>query len=206
MKPNKLLTPKYKERTHNEHKEHLTMYTKDHYDNIFIGDSMMWRWITTFKYEWDKTYKDNSANFGVGGDGVEHLLYRLKGPNTGFLDNIKTCKNLYLMIGTNNLGRDAPIKISEAISSIIQFIISKVKFERFVVFGVTYRSDIKNSLVDELNKYISDTCKSLIHTHQNTSIRYECFNNVLKDNDYADKVHLNVSGYKKWNDFICDIK
>ncbi len=76
---------------------------------------MMERWLTTGSDLWAKQFENDSANWGVGGDGVEHLLYRLTGtvglnnaqtggalstPLLGFLHNVKTVENVYLMIGT----------------------------------------------------------------------------------------------------------
>ena len=111
-KKNPCLKSKWKERTHNSHQKHVELYVhggeKKEYDRVFLGDSMMERWMTTGSKIWN-THFTNSANLGVGGDKIENLLYRLSGGDEKncietVLDKIDT-STIYFMIGTNNLGR-----------------------------------------------------------------------------------------------------
>lgn len=193
---NPLLIPKYKDRTFNTHAQHLIDYTSSEYDNIFIGDSMMQRWLSTGTTFWNDNFKKCSANFGVGGDGVEHLIYRLVGDESknikGFPECIKKCKNIYLMIGTNNIDKRKPIQISEAIDKIIKLLKARIQFENFIIFAVTPRKDVNTLKINDLNKCIMSVCEL-------NKVQFHNFNDLLDLNtDYDDNVHLNINGYKKW--------
>ncbi len=93
------LEPQWKKRTYDTHKEHVRKYTGVHVRDVFLGDSMMERWLTTggkqqcgrcisthshtltYNVEalWKESFEGHVANLGVGGDGVQHLLFRLQG-------------------------------------------------------------------------------------------------------------------------------
>ena len=119
---NTLLIPKWKKRSVNTNQEHLTKYTKDSYKNVFLGDSMIERWLTTGASYWNNHYDKDSANLGVGGDGIQHLLHRLTNGNV--LDGIKTDK-VIIMIGTNNIETKSVRDIFEGLMNIINIVRKK---------------------------------------------------------------------------------
>lgn len=68
---------------------------------VFLGDSITQGWEGKGKATWEKFYAHrNAANFGIGGDRTEHVLWRL---DNGNFDGLKP-KLIVLMIGTNNTG------------------------------------------------------------------------------------------------------
>lgn len=68
---------------------------------VFLGDSITQGWETKGKATWEKFYAQRAAaNFGIGGDRTEHVLWRLENGNFDGL----TPKLIVLMIGTNNTG------------------------------------------------------------------------------------------------------
>jgi hypothetical protein len=85
------------------------------FKTVFMGDSMMERWLNTGKHHWTNNFSD-CANLGVGGDGIQHLLYRINGEEVkSILDVIKT-ENVVLMIGTNNLAGFACMLVCYALA------------------------------------------------------------------------------------------
>jgi lysophospholipase L1-like esterase len=72
-------------------------------DLLFLGDSITDGWAKGGKAIWDTRYAPlKAANFGIGGDKTEHVLWRLKNGNlTGIQPKV-----VVLMIGTNNNLRD----------------------------------------------------------------------------------------------------
>jgi len=48
-----------------------------HFDIIFEGDSIMNRWETTGKEIWKQNYTGIAADFGIEGDHVENVLWRI---------------------------------------------------------------------------------------------------------------------------------
>ena len=68
---------------------------------VFLGDSITQGWEGNGKEAWAKTWAPlKAANFGIGGDRTEHVIWRLQNGN---FDGIKP-KLIVLMIGTNNTG------------------------------------------------------------------------------------------------------
>jgi lysophospholipase L1-like esterase len=70
-------------------------------DLLFMGDSITDNWRGHGKNVWKKFYGSrHAANFGIGGDRTEHVLWRL---DHGNFDGLKP-KEIVIMIGTNNTG------------------------------------------------------------------------------------------------------
>jgi lysophospholipase L1-like esterase len=68
---------------------------------VFLGDSITHGWESKGKAVWEKCWAPlKAANFGIGGDRTEHVLWRL---DHGNFDGLKP-KAIVLMIGTNNTG------------------------------------------------------------------------------------------------------
>jgi lysophospholipase L1-like esterase len=84
-------------------------------DIVFDGDSITNRWETTGKDTWIARYADRAADFGIEGDRIENLLWRLsKGQVTGVNPKV-----VVLMIGTNNVGRSTVDQIVGGIKAAI---------------------------------------------------------------------------------------
>jgi lysophospholipase L1-like esterase len=68
---------------------------------VFLGDSITHGWESRGKAVWEKYWAPlKAANFGIGGDRTEHVLWRL---DNGNFDGLKP-KEIVIMIGTNNTG------------------------------------------------------------------------------------------------------
>jgi len=68
---------------------------------VFLGDSITQGWEGAGKAAWEKHWSPlKAANFGIGGDRTEHILWRL---DNGNFDGIQP-KAIVLLIGTNNNG------------------------------------------------------------------------------------------------------
>lgn len=197
MKRNILLEPKWKERTHNTHMKHLSTYSHGKYKVAFLGDSMMERWLTTGSQYWEKF--SNHANLGVGGDGVEHLLYRLTENETcsGILDVMEVDK-IILMIGTNNIDKKPIDDIFAAVVNIINIIFKKQPNVQLIIYGLTDRTDVSNEKISALNTKL----ETYIKNQNNNKLMYRYFGNkVNHDNKFFDdNVHLSRLGYKEWFD------
>jgi lysophospholipase L1-like esterase len=71
-------------------------------DFLLMGDSITQRWEQNGKEAWEKSIAPlNAANFGIDGDGTEHLLWRIQhsGLGTRFRPRL-----VGLLIGVNNIG------------------------------------------------------------------------------------------------------
>jgi len=196
-KPNVLLVPKWKDRTHKTHLKHIAAQGESgrrNYRLAFLGDSMMERWLTTGVALWTTHFAKDCINLGVGGDGIENLLYRLKGTQPqlpGCLDNI-VVDCVLLMIGTNNLSNRSAAHISAGIANVVAVVRAKQPKARIVLYGLTYRKDVDKSKVTEVNSRLRDEFSDI----------FTFFGDELNlEQEYDDHVHLNALGYSKWLQF-----
>lgn len=201
--------PTWKQRTHATHGRHLDLYRGQSLTEAFIGDSMMERWLTTGSRLWQRYYS-NCANLGVGGDGIQHLLYRLVGTEDveSILD-VMTADTIYLMIGTNNLSavadalpkqlqRSSVADIVAGILMVINIILEKQPKAHLVVYGLLHRYDVDTSTVDDINARLS----SSIDAMGSPRVTYRFFGDAVHHDDafYDDDVHLSALGYQAWCD------
>ncbi len=97
------------------------------YDIVLLGDSITdnWNWMARTAMDSLGTGYGRVLNMGIGGDRVEHLLWRLE---NGALDGYTT-KFFFLLIGTNNSFQktpcDKPEEIAAGIRRILDDIIAK---------------------------------------------------------------------------------
>lgn len=193
---NILLTPKWKQRTYDTQKKHFKLYENNHFKLAFLGDSMMERWLNTGKQFWAKGFSE-SANLGVGGDGVEHLLYRLTTNSEfkGILD-VVTADKIIFMIGTNNLEKRSTNEILEGIVNIIKFIFTKQPNVEIVVYGLLDRTDISLDKIADLNTKL----EGYIRQQNNNKLSYRFFGEKVNHDDkfFDDNVHLSQLGYEMW--------
>ena len=78
----------------------------------------------------------HAANFGIGGDRTQHVLWRLE---NGELDGIKP-KVAVLMIGTNNSNSDSAEPIADAIKLIVQKIRAKCPDTKVLLLAIFPRN------------------------------------------------------------------
>ena len=89
------------------------------------------------KAVWEKNFDPlKAANFGIGGDQTQHVLWRLQ---NGELDGI-TPKVAVLMIGTNNIGGHKADQIADGIMSIVKTIQEKSPKTKVLLLGVFPRA------------------------------------------------------------------
>jgi lysophospholipase L1-like esterase len=93
----------------------LERFSGKHFDVIFDGDSIMNRWETTGREVWNHRYAGIAADFGIEGDRVENVLWRL---DHGQVEGMNP-RVVMLMIGTNNSGRNRADEIADGIKKLV---------------------------------------------------------------------------------------
>ena len=117
------------------HKSFLVHAKKGHIDLLFLGDSITQGWNENSV--WQRFYGPrHAANFGIGGDRTQHVLWRIQ---NGELDGIEP-KVTVLMIGTNNLHDDTPDEIAQGIKTIVAELRKRLPKTKVLLLGVFPRS------------------------------------------------------------------
>jgi len=106
-------------------------------DILFLGDSITDMWRNKGVNVWNKCYAlRHAANFGIGGDRTQHVLWRI---GHGELDGLKP-KVTVLMIGTNNSNSDPAADIAQAIKMIIDDIHARLPETKILLLAVFPRN------------------------------------------------------------------
>jgi lysophospholipase L1-like esterase len=172
---------------------------------VFLGDSITAGWGRQQPI-WDKafgTYKP--ANFGIGGDRTQHVLWRIK---NGELDVIKP-KAIVLMIGTNNSATDSAEGISKGITAIVETIRSKQPQAKLLLLAVFPRGEKRspNPQRDKLKEVNATIAKLDDGKHIHFLDIGEKFlqpDGSLSKEIMPDFLHLSPAGYQIWADAISE--
>jgi lysophospholipase L1-like esterase len=174
-------------------------------DVLFLGDSITDAWRgTAAKPTWEKYFAPlNSANFGIGGDRTQHVLWRIQ---NGELDGIKP-KVVVLMIGTNNSGSDGAAQIAAGITDIVKSIHEKSPQSKVLLLGIFPRGpEPKTKTRDKLAE-INKTVAKL--DDGGKTVRYLDIGDKFLQPDGSltkeimpDFLHLSARGYEIWGDAI----
>jgi lysophospholipase L1-like esterase len=202
------LEPKFKRL----HEQFLVRRTSGPIDVLFLGDSITENWGGRGKDVWAKTYGDmNPANFGIGGDKTQHVLWRI---DNGELDGISP-KVLVLMIGTNNVPGDAysAEDILNADTKIVQEIRQKLPNTKILLLAIFPRgADPTDPKVIPLRAKIKTVNEGLAKLDDGSTIRYLDIGDKFLDADgnlpkdiMPDALHPNAKGYQIWADSMAPL-
>jgi lysophospholipase L1-like esterase len=117
------------------HDADVAIAAKGGADLLFLGDSITEGWEWNDGEHWKKHFAPlGAANFGIGGDTTQNVLWRLDHGSIGALQP----KVVVLLIGTNNLGRDAaaPADVARGVEAIVAKLRGAFPAARIVVHGV----------------------------------------------------------------------
>jgi beta-glucosidase len=113
-------------------------------DLLFLGDSITQGWMGRNKEGrgpaevWERYYGPrNAADFGIGGDRTQHVLWRIE---NGEVEGI-TPKVTVLMIGTNNLGANTNDEIAAGIEAIVAKLRDLLPDTRILLLGIFPRGE-----------------------------------------------------------------
>lgn len=191
-----LLKPLKKKKTEDSNYKHHKLYSGKSFEFALVGDSMMERWLTTGQEMWEEYFEGRCCNLGVGGDGLQNILFRLQEAQVCLFDSIKVTNTIFLMMGTNNCDMDDVNQTIQTIIHIVSLIRKKQPNPKILIFGIPFRKDMEQFGVNEINRHLKQFVDKQKHSLNleflPTAHLYDM------ESDYADHVHLSLSGYKKW--------
>ena len=192
------------------HQAFLDRAKKKDVDLLFLGDSITQGWGDNAT--WKRHYAPrNAANFGIGGDRTQHVLWRIE---HGEIDGINP-RVAVLMIGTNNIGSNSPEEIAEGVKAIVTKLREKLPMTKILVLGVfprgqngspdyvkTHESTKPSDMPGKINTIISklDDGKMIKYMDINKSFLGE--DETIPKTLMPDFLHLSDAGYKRWAETI----
>jgi beta-glucosidase len=183
------------------HEKFVQEAKKDDIDLLFLGDSITEGWLTRGKSVWQKRYVDKYkvANFGIGGDRTQHVLWRIE---NGELEGIHP-KVVVLMIGTNNAASNPPAQIADGVKKIVHDIRDKTG-AKVLLLGVFPRGANNDDPKRKVDAEVNQIIKKL---DDGTNVRYlEIWDQFLEPDGtltremMPDLLHPHEKGYTIWAD------
>jgi lysophospholipase L1-like esterase len=179
------------------HQSFLKRAQEGNVDLLFLGDSITQGWGGA-KKTWDRFYGPrNAANFGIGGDRTEHVLWRIE---NGELKGIEP-KVIVLMIGTNNAGGSTPDEIAQGVTAIVHELRDRLPKSKILLLAVFPRSQ-KPSAIRERIKSVNQQIAKL---DDGSNVRYLDIGKAFLSEDgtiskeiMPDYLHLSQKGYRLW--------
>jgi lysophospholipase L1-like esterase len=188
------------------HEGFVEIAKKGDVDVLFLGDSITDGWRgKNGKTAWDKAFGSmKPANFGIGGDRTEHVLWRIQ---NGELDGIKP-KVAVLMIGTNNSGSNSAEQIAEGVTAIVKTLQQKTPETKVLLLAVFPRGSNKTFEFNKQHETVVAVNKIIEKLDDGSKVKYlDIGSKFLKDAKLSkdimpDALHLSAEGYQIWADAI----
>ena len=169
-----------------------------HFKRVVIGNSIMHQWggLPDFQIQrgekvWNK-YMKGTFNMGCGWDRIENVLWRIYHDE---LDGF-TADNIYMMIGTNNIGYSSDEEIIGGIGHLVNAIRARRPEAKLTLIGIFPRAG-QEARVKRLNTGIANEAHRL-----GVEFRDPGKNMLLEDGKidaalFVDGLHPNNEGYEK---------
>src|SRR5262245_5862194 len=194
------------------HDKFVEIAKKGDVDLLFLGDSITDAWggeghppraagTKVFETEFGAL---KAANFGIGGDRTQHVLWRLQ---NGELDGIKP-RVVMLMIGTNNSnGKDNTAEeIADGVTAIVKEIHKRSPKTKVLLLGVFPRGPKPNPQREKLKQVNSIIAKL---DDGGKTVKYLDIGDKFLESDgtlpketMPDFLHLSEKGYQIWADAV----
>jgi lysophospholipase L1-like esterase len=171
-------------------------------DLLFLGDSITDGWRGGGNAVWQKYWAPlKAANFGIGGDRTEHVIWRLR---HGELEGIQP-KLVVLMIGTNN-GGDSAEDVALGIKTIISDIQERSPSSRILLLAIFPRGAKPDARTknENTNTIISGYADNRRVVYLNINQAFLTPDGTLPTDIMPDLLHPNEKGYQIWADAIQD--
>jgi lysophospholipase L1-like esterase len=184
------------------HEGFVEIAKKGGVDFLLLGDSITEGWRGNGKAAYAESFESlKAANFGIGGDRTQHVLWRLQ---NGELDGI-TPKLCMLMIGTNN-GKDSAEDVAAGITAVVQEIRKKSPSTKVLLLGIFPRGEKpnagreKNDKANAIVAKLDDGGKTVKYLDIGPTFLSE--DKSISKDFMPDFLHLTAAGYKKWADAV----
>jgi N-acetylglucosamine-6-sulfatase len=174
-------------------------------DLLLLGDSLIQFW-DKYPDAFDKAFGDyKTANYGVAGDRVENLLWRIE---NGELEGLKP-RVILLMIGTNNTGINAADQIAAGISHTVQTLRSKCPDSKILLLSILPRAregeEAKSDAINTINSAISKLDDGSTVKYIDLASKFKSPDGKISRELMVDGMHLTGKGYNLWGDTLEDI-
>lgn len=173
---------------------------------VFLGDSITAGWGGNGKEIWAKAFGQwEPANFGIGGDRTQHVLWRI---TNGELEGLKP-KAAVIMIGTNNVANDSAESIAKGVTKIVETVRAKLPTTKILLLAVFPRGDKPDGKLGANNEKLKQVNAIIAKLDDGKNIhfldigpKFTQGQDSLAKEIMPDFLHLSPAGYQIWADAI----
>lgn len=177
---------------------------------VFLGDSITQGWEGAGRQVWEQKWAPlKAANFGIGGDRTEHVLWRLENGN---FDGLKP-KAIVLMIGTNNTGHQKPggyqcpaEQTAAGVKAILDKLKAKCPGAKILLLGIFPRGADNNDTFrrqnEATNALIKTNADDKTVFYMDIGQKFLQPDGTLTQEIMPDRLHLSPKGYEIWAEAI----
>jgi lysophospholipase L1-like esterase len=181
-------------------------------DVVFLGDSITQGWENAGKEVWAARCAPlKAANFGIGGDRTQHVLWRItEGKELEGIDP----KAFVVMIGTNNTGADSADQIAHGVKAIVAELRKQKPQAKVLLLGVFPRAggigkgdqvapaDKLNSKIKAINEQVAKLDDGRNVMYLDVGPKFLTSDGGLSREIMPDLLHLSKKGYEIWAEAI----
>jgi lysophospholipase L1-like esterase len=185
------------------HQGFLEVAKAGNIDLLFVGDSITDGWRKTGLEVWNKHFAPlRAANFGIGGDTTQGVLWRMQ---NGELEGFKA-KLIVLMLGTNNINRNANADIAEGDRLIVEEFRRRQPQAKVLILGIFPRSaeatHPNRAVIREINGMLAKLADNRQVFFLDIGEKFLAADGRLPAEIMPDGLHPNAAGYQIWADAI----
>lgn len=193
------------ERWHEFFAEDIEVARRGDVDLLFMGDSITEGWPPALWQQYFAPY--NAANFGIGGDQTNNLLWRLE---HGEIEKLQP-KVVVVMIGVNNLGLGAqkPAEVFQGVKAVTEKLRAAFPDAKILLNGIFPYQETAQS---PMRAPVIKTNKLIQTLHDGKHIFFHDFGHLMLQDDGSispeimpDFLHPAEPGYQIWADAMMPI-
>lgn len=185
-----------------KHAAHVAIAQRGGVELLFVGDSITEGWAWGDGAEWQRHFAPlGAANFGIGGDTTQNLLWRLGQGDVGALRP----KLVVVLIGINNLGREraTPVEAVRGIRAVVTKVRTVFPEARILLHGI-FPSE--HSAAAEIRQRVAAVNRQLLALDsEGGRVVVRDVGGVFLESDGSisaevmpDGLHLSPEGYRRW--------
>ena len=186
------------------HEDFLVVAKQGGIEVLFFGDSVdAWRGKAGGKI-WERYFASmHAANFGIGGDRTQHVLWRIE---HGELDSLKP-KVVVLMVGNNNTPVNTAAEVVEGVGAVVANIRVRLPGAKLLLLGI-FLGDQKDSPLrrktEEVNAGIAKLADGKAIRFLGIGPKFLNPDGSISTELVPDGHHPNEQGYVVWAEAMKD--
>lgn len=182
---------------------------------LFLGDSITDAWRRDGnmggKKVWDEHFAPlGAANFGIGGDRTQHVLWRIQ---NGELEGLRP-KVVVLLIGTNNTGfeadgvtrRNQPADVIAGVAAVVEALRARAPESKILLLAIFPRGEHpdhpQRQQINQINPELAKLADGKTVQYLDIGDKFLAPDGTIPKEIMPDFLHLSAKGYEIWADAI----